>query len=165
MAETEFNCPRCGGKLTKDGQAWNKEHTFRQQRYKCVECKSNVNESVLVAKQEQLPKSLPNESFDLIPTPEPTPTTNRPLGITKAQLRMKYDMSFIIKEKCKQLQPDQFLTNAEFVQFCGFSAGMRYKDAMEHPEFEQYHGKAYGGVIYWSTAESIAEMKRGGTLM
>ena len=82
-------------------------------------------------------------------------------GITVSELRLKHDNKFIIKTNAKKLEKDMFLTDSEFRTSCNFTGG--YKDAIEHPDFSIYKGKA-GSTIYWSHPESISRMKNEGVL-
>jgi len=84
-------------------------------------------------------------------------------GITIDQLRERYDNTYIVQKNAEQLKMDIFLTNAEFVQLCNFANNAGYRNAIEHPQFDKYHGKA-GSVIYWSHPDSIKKLKDAAVL-
>jgi len=85
------------------------------------------------------------------------------MGLTEEQLRSKHDMRYIIETKCKELKKGTYLPQGEFVQFCGINAGARYKDILEHPKHNDFHGKA-GGTVYWGHPDSIRKLKDEGVL-
>lgn len=130
-----MNCPKC------KSEHINKNGTSRQgrQKYYCKDCGFNFEEG---AKHEELQNKV---------------------GLSEAQLRAKHDLRFIITTKCNELKTGNYLTEAEFVQFCSIRQGVGYKAMLSHPDYDKYHGKA-GGVTYWSHPESIKKLKDEGVL-
>lgn len=84
-------------------------------------------------------------------------------GLTTEQLRAKFDNTFIVRNTAEKLEKDIFLSEAEFVQMCNFSNNAGYRNAIDHPQFEKYHGKA-GGIRYWSHPDSIKQLKEEAVL-
>lgn len=106
---------------------------------------------------------VPKESEQAkIHKPEPE-QKSKSIGISEEELRRKHDNRFIISEQVKKLNRDNFLTTPEFIQLCRVRTNNGYKQLLEHPEFEQYQGRA-GGVTYWSHPESIDKLKKEGVL-
>lgn len=89
--------------------------------------------------------------------------TNKPMGITEAELRAKHDNTFILREKVKTLQKGMFIQDADFINLCQFRSGTGYRQACDHPEFQDYKGSA-GGRVYWGCKEDIERLKREGVL-
>ncbi len=109
----------------------------------------NIPEEVTPDAKEKTPKSK-------IPSP-------RGMGISTEELRLRHDNKFIVSQRVKDLERDKFLTTPEFVQFCKLKTNAGYKQVLEHPDFDQYHGKA-GGNMYWSHPDSINKLKEEGVL-
>jgi hypothetical protein len=91
------------------------------------------------------------------------PTVIYKIGINIEQFRKKHDIFHIVGEAAKKLKKDIFLTESEFVQSNGIRM-VGYRDALNLPENASYRGKA-GSTIYWSHPETIAQMKKEGTLL
>ena len=132
-----MNCPKCGTPAGKNGK------TETKQKYRCRACKHNFE-----------------RPFNYT---EPEPV-EQAVGLTEAQLRAKYDLKYIISTKCEQLKKGIFMPQSEFIQFCGIRTGMRYRDILELPKYNGYHGRANDGVIFWSHPETIEKFKSEGVL-
>lgn len=114
----------------------------RRQKYKCKKCGHETKLSDEIIQVSQVQKT----------------------GMTEEQFRAKYDLTFIVKKKCADLQKGIFLTMGEFIKSCGIIPGSGYRQVLEHPDFENYRGRIRGD-IYWSHPESITKMKSEGILM
>ena len=134
-----MNCPKCGTLAGKNGTT-----ADGKQKYRCRACKHNFER-----REEKL-----------IEISEPA---EQAIGLTEAQLRAKYDIRFIVANKCKELKPGVYLTRAEFVKFCGIRPGQGYTDVINHPDYDAYRGKA-GGDIFYSHPDSIKKLKSEGVL-
>ena len=135
-----MNCPKCGTPAIKNGSTKD-----GKQKYHCRSCNYNF----------ERPKE---ELIELSGNPE-----QQAVGLTEAQLRAKYDIRFIVANKCKELKPGVYLTRAEFVKFCGIRPGQGYTDVINHPDYDAYRGKA-GGDIFYSHPDSIRKLKSEGVL-
>ena len=89
--------------------------------------------------------------------------TGKTIGISEAQFKNKHDIFHIVTEAAKKLKAGRFLTESEFIQVNGIR-GVGYRDALNHPDNQQYRGKA-GSVYYWSHPETIEKYKNQGTLI
>jgi hypothetical protein len=85
------------------------------------------------------------------------------LGLSESQLRAKHDMAYIVKQAVAQLKKGVYLSDSEFIQKSGLKASAGYRQVLDHPDFDQYKGRA-GGKIYWSHPESIKKMINDGVL-
>jgi len=114
------------------------------QKWRCPKCR-HYKETPIGSVEEQLS---PDE---------------KQIGITENQLRAKHDNRYIIERKCQDLKQGAYLTNAEFITWCGIKPGMGYRNIIEHPDYDKYHGRA-GSIIYWSNPASIKKLKDEGVL-
>ena len=132
-----MNCPKCGTPAGKNGKT-----ADGKQKYRCHACKHNFErrkeELIEIAEQQAV-------------------------GLTEAQMRAKYDIRFIVANKCKELKQGVYLSRAEFVKFCGIRPGQGYTDVINHPDYDAYRGKA-GGDIFYSHPDSIKKLKSEGVL-
>lgn len=129
-----MECSICGGKLVKNGKK------NGRQRYYCRTCRKeflDINKETII--------------------PEKT------AGITEDQFRAKFDLRYIVDNKCKELKEGMFLSMGEFIRFCCISATPGYRDVLLHTDFDQYRGKIRGD-FYWSHPKSITKMKNEGIL-
>ena len=131
-----MNCPKCGTPAGKNGK------TETKQKYRCRACKHNFERPLNYAE------------------PEPA---EQAVGLTEAQMRAKYDIRFIVANKCKELKQGVYLTRAEFVKFCGIRPGQGYTDVINHPDYDAYRGKV-GGDVFFSHPDSIRKFKLEGLL-
>ena len=94
--------------------------------------------------------------------PAPTPkngTPSRKLGhLNEAELRAKYDMSFIVRNYIKSFRPGDFVTEATLVEECKFRGMSNYRRVLDHPEWDKYKGKG-GTIVYWGHPTKIAQLK------
>lgn len=137
-----MNCKKCGKPMIKNGH-----YPDGTQKWYCRSCHSHFNKKV------EMPPAIQQDETN----------PDKQMGLTEEQLRLKFDNRYIIQQRCKNLKPGVFLSNSEFIQFCGIRAGTGYRDIIEHPDFERYRGKA-GGTFYWSHPESIRKFKDEGIL-
>ena len=138
-----MDCKRCGGLMNKNGTFL--KNGERRQKYKCSKCGYEIRQmdEVLEIAEEPVQKSA---------------------GLTEEQFRAKFDLTFIVKKKCLELQKGIFLTMGEFIKLCGITPGSGYRQVLEHPDFDNYRGRIRGD-IYWSHPESITKMKTEGILI
>ena len=135
-------CKRCESRMVKNGTFLKKGE--RKQKYKCSKCgyeTKNAEEIIVVKEPEQ-----------------------KIAGITEEQFRAKFDLTFIVGKRCKDLQRGIYLSMGEFIKFCGITPGAGYRQVLEHPDFDSYRGRIRGE-IYWSHPESITKMKTEGILI
>lgn len=137
-----MNCKRCGSSMNKNGTVG--KNGARIQKYKCKKCGYEMRElnEVLVMEEPAQKQS----------------------GLTEEQFRAKFDLTFIVKKKCLDLQKGIFLSMGEFIKTCGIMPGSGYRQILDHPDFENYRGRVRGDT-YWSHPESISKMKTEGILM
>lgn len=135
-----MKCIKCDKEMVKNGFS-----KSGKQKYICRKCGYN--------------HEAPREFEEV----KPETHSEKQSGITEAQLRAKHDNHYIIDKKCKELKPGTFLTNGEFIQFCGIRPGSGYRGIIEHPDYDKYHGRA-GSIIYWAHPDSIKKLKDEGVL-
>lgn len=139
-----MECPKCGSTKTyKNGF----DHKTKKQKYLCRNCGKNFY-GVYDKPQHISPPSTPKNG-------EPA---KRKIGITEAELRAKFDLTFIVKNKVREIPKGEFLSRSEFIQFCNLKGMSGYVAVIDHPEFDSYKGKA-GSSEYWGHPDSIAKMK------
>ena len=136
-----MNCPKCGTPAGKNGTT-----KTGSQKNRCKNCKYEF----------QRPKG--EGLIELSSEP-----VEQAVGLTEAQMRAKYDIRFIVANKCKELKPGVYLTRAEFVKFCGIRPGQGYTDVINHPDYDMFRGKA-GGDIFYSHPDSMKKLKSEGVL-
>jgi len=84
-------------------------------------------------------------------------TTPRQGSLSAEQLLLRHSTEHQIRHAAAELQEGRFIPEPEFIREIGISAG--YRHIVERDEFEQYRGRASGGIVYWSHPKSIKEMK------
>lgn len=143
-------CKHCGStRYIKYGVY--EEYGKRYQNYKCKDCRRQFREVIPMSPTTP-------------PEPQPKPQLNAVKGITKEQLRMKYDNKFIIQKFVETIEQDVFYPENEFIKRAGIRASAGYRIYLEDDAFNKYRGRAPGGVVYWGNPESISEMKNEGIL-
>ena len=149
-------CEKCHTPMNKNGH-----DRDGSQKWRCRTCGASPNskKSMLSAEKKTEQPSLPR-----IPKAPPAQNESKPMGLTEEQLRSKHDIRYIVETKCKELKKGAYLPQGEFVQFCGIRPGAGYRDILEHPNHDQYHGKAQGGTVYWGHPDSIKKLKEDGVL-
>ena len=133
-------CKRCGSEMSKNGTFL--KNGVRMQKYRCKNCKYEQKAGDNIVE----------------------PIQEKTAGITEEQFRAKFDLTFIVSKKCKELKPGVYLSMGEFIKFCGITPGAGYRQVLEHPDFDSYRGRIRGD-IYWSHPESISKMKTEGILI
>lgn len=114
---------------------------------------------MMTGQTELPPPQVKKEPAKKVKVPKPSAG----MGISEKELRLRYDNRFIVSQKVKELEPDKFLTTAEFVQICKLKTNAGYKQVLDHSDFDHYRGKA-GGVTYWGHPSSVAKLKEDGVL-
>ena len=135
-------CKRCESQMVKNGTYM--KNGERRQKYKCSKC---GHETKL------------GDTVEVVDKP-----AEKIAGITEEQFRAKFDLTFIVGKRCKDLQRGIYLSMGEFIKFCGITPGAGYRQVLEHPDFDSYRGRIRGD-IYWSHPESITKMKTEGILI
>ena len=115
----------------------------RFQKYRCKKCNYETHDGVVQQTE---------------------PLQEKTAGMTEEQFRAKFDLTFIVAKKCKELKMGVYLSMSEFIKFCGIQPGTGYRQVLEHPDFEEYRGKVRSD-YFWSHPESIRKMKGEGLLM
>lgn len=128
------------------------------QKWRCPKCGASPNS------KKHMPTEKEQQPLPQAPTVQSPKNGSKPMGLTEDQLRSKHDIRYIVVSKCKDLKKGVYLTQGEFIQFCGIRPGAGYRDILEHPNHDQYHGKAQGGTIYWGHPDSISKLKDDGVL-
>ena len=136
------NCPGCGKPAQKNGIEKNGKQKWACKRADCGY--GGFYEDYTISSLTNKGVSKPIES---------TPKT----GLSEQQLRAKHDMTYIVKQAVAQLKKGVFLTDSEFIQKSGLKASAGYRQVLDHPDFDNYKGRA-GGKIYWSHPDSIKKM-------
>lgn len=132
----------------------------RVQKYKCRNCRYESHEGQVLRKSEPVNSLSTGPLAGIGLTKEPSMN----VGLTEEQFRNKYDLSYIINKKCKELKEGIYLPMLEFIRFCGIQPGTGYRQILDHPDFEIYRGKIRGE-CFWSHPSSIKKMKSEGLLM
>lgn len=83
-------------------------------------------------------------------------------ALTEEELLLKHSAEHQIRAAAQKLEKGTFYAEADFIRRVGVSGG--YKHIVERQEFDQYRGKASGGVVYWGHPERIAALKAEGVL-
>ena len=143
-----MNCPKCNKPAGKNGT---REGV---QQYACFRCPENAYKHFYF-REGQTETRQPKE-----PQVETKPLK---MGISENQFRAKHDVKYQVEQAVKTLQKGAFLTTPEFVQSAKIRQGQGYKNFIEHPDFEDYRGRA-GSVVYWSHPDSIKKLKEEGLL-
>lgn len=163
-----MKCKVCGSEDIHKNGKMNIHGVGEIQRYNCKNCGKNFPDPNIVADSGLKGKTVlvanTTSTVDAIIKPTPTPPPTKQSGLTEKQLRERFDIRYIVSQSCEKLKSGTFLTTSEFIQFCGFTAGTRYRDIIDHPDYEDYRGKN-GGNVFWSSRESILKMKNEGILM
>jgi len=136
-----YICKHCGSENTaKNGK---KIGGTVQQIY-CKDC--GRSSSVKIGEEQEQPAAKPINQ-----------------GISEAQLRAKHDNKYKVNAAVRKLKPGNFIPESEFLRLADIKPGAGYRTAIDAEEFQKYKGKA-GGVIYWSSMDSILKLKNEGVL-
>ena len=78
--------------------------------------------------------------------------------LTEDDIRKRHDIVFIVRDKAAQVPKGEFYTESDFIRFAGIRVQPGYRQALDHPDFAMYRGKA-GGTTYWGHPDSIQKLK------
>jgi len=137
----EMICPRCKGKMNKNGSWTDKRSSVKYQKFTCKVCRRH-------------------KYYRLGPAPAPV---KDPVGISVTELRSRYDNNYKVELAVNKLEKDVFLTESEFIKVAGIRATNGYSAALDDPKWDKNKGRV-AGIVYYSHEDSIKQMKNEGIL-
>lgn len=84
--------------------------------------------------------------------------------ISEHDIRKMYDNHYIISQAVEKLKPGFFVEEAELLRKSGVKMTSGYRNAVDHPDFAKYKGKA-GGKVYWGHPDNVKKLKSEGILL
>lgn len=138
---TEMMCPRCNGKMSKNGSWTDKKNGVKYQKFTCRVCR--------VYKYYRL-------------GPQPAQEKAQ-VGISVTELRSRYDNNYKVELAVKKLEKDVFLTESEFIKLAVIRTTNGYRAALDDPKWDKNKGRV-AGIVYYSHEDSIKQMKNEGIL-
>ena len=146
-----MNCPKCNKPAGKNGT---REGV---QQYACFKCPENDHKNFYF-REGHTETRQPRK-----PEEPKVETKTMKMGLSETELRLKHDIKYQATKAAKSLKEGVYLSMSEFVQIAKIKQGARYRDIVDHTDYEDFRGKA-GGVVYWSHPNSIKKLKDEGVL-
>jgi len=134
-----MKCNKCGGtEFSKNGTRNGK------QKFRCKDCGS--------------------ESYSEHVEIKEIVKVSDKIGLSLDEFRQKHDVAYIVDNTLSNLDPNTIYEKSDIIRLTGLRPGYPgINNVLESQEFKKYSGRS-GGVVYYSSPETISDLKKKGIM-